>query len=591
MSVYTTNAEAPPHQPQGNTGEAVSLPYEQQHTGEKKKKKRRRVSPIRAMRNLWERSLQFRSLSSAGILMIMAFILVGSSLSNQIATSLFENKKTQALEESNKGFVNVQSVLDSSEARSDSEINRDVRRYLPLMDAGGDDKRQWILLPLNGQTKRGFVPEQSSDSALTSSAIPASLRDTVRDNQGIYWQTENVTVGDQTYPALIVGTSITIPQNPNYGLFAVYDLRDSANTITHINFVLSIGFIALLLVVLSIVWVVTRMVVRPITQTAITSEKLAAGDLDQRVSVDGKHQAARLGISFNKMADSLQQQIVQLERLSTLQQRFVSDVSHELRTPLSTVKLSTELLYDGREHFTPVQSRSVELLHNQVGRFQDLLADLLEISRFDAGSALPNIDTHDFMRILVDVLEEALPHLQRTGTKLNIHTSQQQIMVDVDRVRIERVLRNLLFNAIEHGESKPIDVYIATSETALGVTVRDHGIGLSDEEATQVFNRFWRADTSRKRTLGGTGLGLSITAEDVRLHSGTIEAWGIKGRGASFRLTLPLVHGQQMGPSPVLLTGEPEYMPVKGAMAGNTLPAASRPAAEESEQPFNPPVQ
>ena len=503
MSVYTTNAEAPPHQPQGNTGEAASLPYGQQHTGEKKKKKRRRVSPIRAMRNLWERSLQFRSLSSAGILMIMAFILVGSSLSNQIATSLFENKKTQALEESNKGFVNVQSVLDSSEARSDSEINRDVRRYLPLMDAGGDDKRQWILLPLNGQTKRGFVPEQSSDSALTSSAIPASLRDTVRDNQGIYWQTENVTVGDQTYPALIVGTSITIPQNPNYGLFAVYDLRDSANTITHINFVLSIGFIALLLVVLSIVWVVTRMVVRPITQTAITSEKLAAGDLDQRVSVDGKHQAARLGISFNKMADSLQQQIVQLERLSTLQQRFVSDVSHELRTPLSTVKLSTELLYDGRENFTPVQSRSVELLHNQVGRFQDLLADLLEISRFDAGSALPNIDTHDFMRILVDVLEEALPHLERTGTKLNIHTSQQQIMVDVDRVRIERVLRNLLFNAIEHGESKPIDVYIATSETALGVTVRDHGIGLSDEEATQVFNRFWRADTSRKRTLGG----------------------------------------------------------------------------------------
>ena len=486
MSVYTTNAEAPPHQPQGNTGEAASLPYEQQHTGEKKKKKRRRVSPIRAMRNLWERSLQFRSLSSAGILMIMAFILVGSSLSNQIATSLFENKKTQALEESNKGFVNVQSVLDSSEARSDSEINRDVRRYLPLMDAGGDDKRQWILLPLNGQTKRGFVPEQSSDSALTSSAIPASLRDTVRDNQGIYWQTENVTVGDQTYPALIVGTSITIPQNPNYGLFAVYDLRDSANTITHINFVLSIGFIALLLVVLSIVWVVTRMVVRPITQTAITSEKLAAGDLDQRVSVDGKHQAARLGISFNKMADSLQQQIVQLERLSTLQQRFVSDVSHELRTPLSTVKLSTELLYDGRENFTPVQSRSVELLHNQVGRFQDLLADLLEISRFDAGSALPNIDTHDFMRILVDVLEEALPHLERTGTKLNIHTSQQQIMVDVDRVRIERVLRNLLFNAIEHGESKPIDVYIATSETALGVTVRDHGIGLSDEEATHL---------------------------------------------------------------------------------------------------------
>lgn len=551
---------------------------------------KQRATPLRVARNLWERSLQFRSLSSAGILMIMAFILVGSSLSNQIATSLFENKKNQALEESTKGFVNIQSVLNSSEARSDSEIRRDVRRTLTLLDAGGDGKRQWVLLPLEGQTKRGFIPEQSGNNALESSVVPPKLRDSVRESPGVYWQTENVTVHGRTYPALLVGTSITIPQNPDYGLFIVYDLTDSADTIRHINFVLGTGFVALLLVVLSIVWVVTRLVVRPITQTAIIAEKLAAGELDKRVSVNGKHQAARLGISFNKMADSLQQQITQLERLSTLQQRFVSDVSHELRTPLSTVRLSSELLHDTRDSLTPVQNRSVELLHNQVDRFESLLSDLLEISRFDAGSALPSIDTHDFMSILVDVLEEALPHLERTGTKLNIHTSQQKIMVDMDRVRIERVLRNLLFNAIEHGESKPIDVYIATSETALGVVVRDHGIGLDEDEAAQVFNRFWRADTSRKRTLGGTGLGLSITAEDVRLHGGTIEAWGIKGRGASFRLTLPLSQGTQMGPSPVLLTGEPESIRARGALAVNTLPAASRPAAgeepEEATQQF-----
>ena len=324
-------------------------------------------------------------------------------------------------------------------------------------------------------------------------------------------------------------------------------------------------------------WFVTRLAVRPITLTAITAEKLAAGDLNRRVSVRGKHQAARLGISFNKMADSLQDQITQLERLSTLQQRFVSDVSHELRTPLSTVRLSSELLYDSRDTLNPVQSRSVELMHNQVDRFQALLSDLLEISRFDAGSAVLNIDAEDFMSVLNDVLVEVIPHLERTGTRLIVHSEQAHIDIDIDRVRIERVLRNLLFNAIEHGESKPVDIYIATNATNLGVAVRDHGIGLSEEEAAQVFNRFWRADTSRKRTLGGTGLGLSITAEDVRLHGGRIEAWGMKGKGACFTMNLPLVHGGELGPSPVLITGEPEPEAyAHSALAGDTLSTSLR---------------
>lgn len=432
-------------------------------------------------------------------------------------------------------------------------------------------------MPLEGQGKQGFIPEQSSDKSLNSSSIPTDFKNTVRDRDGVYWQTSTITTfennRERTYPVLIVGTHVSIAQNPHYGLFTVYDMTDSSSTIAHINFVLFGGFCALLTVVLSVVWFVTRFVVRPITQTAITAERLAAGDLDQRVSVKGEDQAARLGISFNRMADSLQEKIVQLERLSTLQQRFVSDVSHELRTPLSTVRLGTELLYDSRENMTPMQVRSVELLHGQVDRFQSMLADLLEISRFDAGSAMLTIDTEDFIQVLSNILQEALPHLERTNTKLNVHTNHESIMVDMDRVRIERVLRNLLYNAIEHGESRPIDVYVDANATNLGIAVRDHGIGLSEDEAVQVFNRFWRADTSRKRTLGGTGLGLSIAAEDVRLHGGTLEAWGEKGRGACFTMNLPLVHGAPLGESPVLATGEPEASTNRPAIAKDTLPS------------------
>ena len=539
-------------------------------------RKPRRNIPQR-MRRLWRESLQFRALATAGVLMFLSFLAVGWSLSSQIATSLFENQKSQALQESISGFRNVQSVLNSSEMRSDSEIRRNVSRTLTVLDAGASGKRSWILVPLEGQGKQGFIPEQSSDKSLNSSSIPTDFKNTVRDRGGVYWQTSTITTfennRERTYPVLIVGTHVSIAQNPNYGLFTVYDMTDSSATIAHINFVLFGGFCALLTVVLSVVWFVTRFVVRPITQTAITAERLAAGDLDQRVSVKGEDQAARLGISFNRMADSLQEKIVQLERLSTLQQRFVSDVSHELRTPLSTVRLGTELLYDSRENMTPMQVRSVELLHGQVDRFQSMLADLLEISRFDAGSAMLTIDTEDFIQVLSNILQEALPHLERTDTKLNVHTNHESIMVDMDRVRIERVLRNLLYNAIEHGESRPIDVYVDANATNLGIAVRDHGIGLSEDEAVQVFNRFWRADTSRKRTLGGTGLGLSIAAEDVRLHGGTLEAWGEKGRGACFTMNLPLVHGAPLGESPVLATGEPEASTNRPAIAKDTLPS------------------
>ena len=551
---------------------------------------KRTLNPFRAIHRLWVHSLQFRSVTSAGIMMLIAFIAVGTSLSNQIATSLFENKKNQALEESIKGFDNVQSVFDgSSEARTDSEIRRNVTRALTLLDASGDTQRRWVLVPLDQQSKKGFIPEQSGDNALDAATIPEDFKSTVRDSPGgVFWEKKDLSEPEKSngepYPALIIGTSVSIPQNPDYGLFVVYDLSESSSTITYINVVLGTGFTVLLILVLSIVWFVTRLAVRPITLTAITAEKLAAGDLNRRVSVRGKHQAARLGISFNKMADSLQDQITQLERLSTLQQRFVSDVSHELRTPLSTVRLSSELLYDSRDTLNPVQSRSVELMHNQVDRFQALLSDLLEISRFDAGSAVLNIDAEDFMSVLNDVLVEVIPHLERTGTRLIVHSEQAHIDIDIDRVRIERVLRNLLFNAIEHGESKPVDIYIATNATNLGVAVRDHGIGLSEEEAAQVFNRFWRADTSRKRTLGGTGLGLSITAEDVRLHGGRIEAWGMKGKGACFTMNLPLVHGGELGPSPVLITGEPEPEAyAHSALAGDTLSTSLRKTRHETQ--------
>ena len=514
--------------------------------------------PFTRARYLWRTSLQFRAVAGAGLLLSLAFIVVGAFLSHQIANSLFKTRLDQSLQEASNGFTNVQTLLDSSDASGRAEIQRDVQRFLTVLEASGNDThRQWVLVPGQG-SKDSFIAEQSQSPDISAADIPPDLKESVESTGGMYWKSAQLQINGQNAPVLIIGKTIDIPQNPHYGLYLIYDLSEAQAILNYINVVVSIAFVILLLMVLSIVWFITRIVIRPISSTAITAEKLAAGDLGQRVIVRGHHETSRLGTSFNRMADSLQDQISRLETLSTMQQRFVSDVSHELRTPLTTVRMAAEMLHDGREKMEPAYRRPTELLYNQVDRFDSLLSDLLEISRFDSGSAKLDVASVDLMAVINNVLVSVEPHLIRTGTELRMHAPSKTLVVEMEHRRIERVLRNLFFNAVEHSESRPIDVYVAASDTAVGVAVRDHGVGLSKEHVSQVFNRFWRADPSRKRTLGGTGLGLSIAAEDVRLHSGRLEAWGELGEGACFRMTLPLRQGEPAGESPVPLSWEIE---------------------------------
>jgi two-component system sensor histidine kinase MtrB len=236
-----------------------------------------------------------------------------------------------------------------------------------------------------------------------------------------------------------------------------------------------------------------------------------------------------------------------------MQQRFVSDVSHELRTPLTTVRMAAEVLYDARDDFDPINKRSAELLYNQVERFQSLLADLLEISRFDAGVAMLDAEATDIVQLISHVMEGAAPVAEEYGSKMTLNAPEGSVVVEMDSRRIDRILRNLILNALEHGEGRPVNISVASNGDAVAVTVRDHGIGMSPAEAARVFDRFWRADPARARTTGGSGLGLSIATEDTKLHNGWLQAWGNTGVGSSFRLTLPLKQGGTITKSPLPL--------------------------------------
>jgi two-component system, OmpR family, sensor histidine kinase MtrB len=301
-------------------------------------------------------------------------------------------------------------------------------------------------------------------------------------------------------------------------------------------------------------------VISPVQAAAAVAEKFTQGDLSSRMDISDSTEFASLGNSFNEMAVSIQQQIYRLKNLSMLQQRFVSDVSHELRTPLTTLRMAAEVIYQGKDNFDPSITRSSELLINQIDRFELLLADLLEVSRFDAEAASIDLTTFN----IVNLVKKTVDYLHPSkATKLLIDSPNELINIEADQRRIERILRNLISNAIDHGEGKTIKVRVAESDNEVAVSVRDFGLGFNENDAPFLFDRFWRADPSRARTSGGSGLGLSISLEDAKLHQGQLLAWGRPNQGAHFVLTIPKNHGGLVQSFPISLVPEDKLSTVK----------------------------
>lgn len=499
------------------------------------------------------------------VLSVVSFAVVGAYLSNQIANNLFQERLKQAESESRYYVKQVQDTFDGAQANDQSSVITLVYDTLKAVEGNGSViQRRYVFEAMPEQTKprNRWVESRASDQ-LTVRVIPTALRKSVQESgKDQYWASTEFPVGNQDHPGIAVGNKVTF-NGTVYELYLLYDLDTAQQTLDEIQNVLWAGGAALILMIGGIAWYVTRNVVSPVSHAAVVSEKLAAGQLQERMVVKGEDEVARLGASFNHMAASLQEQITQLATLSQMQQRFVSDVSHELRTPLTTVRMAAEVLFDARDDFDPINKRSAELLYNQVERFQSLLSDLLEISRFDAGAAVLDSELTDIFQVVSHVIDGASPVAAEYGSEVRLTSRHKSIIVEMDSRRIDRILRNLLLNAVEHGEGKPVHVSVAANHEAVAVSVRDFGIGMTPAEAARVFDRFWRADPARARTTGGSGLGLSIAAEDTKLHNGWLQAWGRKGSGSNFRLTLPLKRGGTIVKSPLQL--EPADIHLPGA--------------------------
>lgn len=499
---------------------------------------------------LWRRSLSVRTVTITLLLTGIAIVLTGIYMAYSISGDLYQSRLDQVLRDSSQAASAAQRTLSASDVVS-SDARQLLDTILPTVQTTSSSQLiAAYRVPGQGQS---FLAPPDRTSPGLAGVISRQLRHEVeRGGTKQFYQSVALHVGDgRTEPGIVVGTQLSVPTAGIYELYIGFNLSDAQKTLTFVEYTLLVAGSALILLIGAISWLIVRLVVQPIRVAAQTSERLAAGDLEVRIPEYGEDVFASLARSFNGMADSLQRQITQLASLSQLQQRFVSDVSHELRTPLTTIRLAGDLIYDQRESFPPATERTAELLHTQIQRFDLLLNDLLEISRYDAGSVVLDLEPTNLVRLAEDIVEEMRPLADQRGSILRLEAPGGYFDVAMDPRRIRRIMRNLLGNAIEHGEGRPVVVAVDSNESAIAVTVRDHGIGMTPEESAHVFDRFWRADPSRKRTIGGTGLGLAISQEDAQVHSGRLDVWSAPGQGACFRLTLPRVPGDRIGTPPL----------------------------------------
>uniref|UniRef100_UPI000839664F MtrAB system histidine kinase MtrB n=1 Tax=Kribbia dieselivorans TaxID=331526 RepID=UPI000839664F len=501
----------------------------------------------------WRRSLQFRVVTTTLILGLLVVSGVSGLMYREVARGLQEDRVTEALQQTQVLADRAQADLDQLQTEDPrAQLSLQVADVIKSLEPGPSDAQRFVVVMASRDNRNTVRIDSYATRGFPAATVPEALRNAVADDPrrqqstlvevpadlvsspsgANWWRLQRPTVA-----GVMVGQQLSVPIAGQYDLYVTYPMDREQQMLGVVTRSYLLGAIMLVLLVSAVAWVVARQVVAPVRRTAQVAERISSGELNERMAARGTDDIALLGKSFNEMADNLQTQIRTLENVSRVQQRFVSDVSHELRTPLTTIRMAADLIHAQREEFPEGTQRAAELLNDELDRFEALLADLLEISRFDAGAASLESDLVDITAIATRVVEATESIAQARETAVTVHRPDEPATARVDARRIERVLRNLVVNAIEHSEGRGVDVMIGVNTEAVAVVVRDFGVGLKPGEATLAFNRFWRADPARNRTTGGTGLGLAISLEDARLHHGWLQAWGEPGAGARFRLT------------------------------------------------------
>jgi signal transduction histidine kinase len=352
--------------------------------------------------------------------------------------------------------------------------------------------------------------------------IPADLRPIVARGEVAY---ERTTVGDSRY--LVLGGRVPGSRDELYFFYPENDLFDD---LAKLRTILLAGLGTVLVLAALAGALLARRTLAPVARASEAAHSLAEGLLETRLPVDSADEFGAWAASFNEMADALQRKITELSEAQARERRFTADVAHELRTPLTAIVNEASLLGEHIDRMPPEARRPAELLVADVGRLRDLVEDLMEISRLDAGTQPVRPE-----RLDLGSLVSSAVRARRWSERVRLET--EEVVLTSDPRRLERIVANLVGNALEHG-GRDVAVRVGRDGVGAFVEVSDSGPGIAREDLPHLFDRFYKVDLARAGR--GTGLGLAIALENARLLGGDIAVSSEPGAGSRFTLRLPV---------------------------------------------------
>ncbi|WKX74261.1 HAMP domain-containing sensor histidine kinase [Streptomyces sp. XD-27] len=408
-----------------------------------------------------------------------------------------------------------------------------------------DNTQKYHVLLLSPTQGPGTCPAASAPELFTLDVVPKTLRTAVNEKRAVdgansapyhlYWQ--RITKDDTPY--LVAGAKVIGGGPTAYMLKSLEPERQDLNSLAW-----SLGIATALALIGSalLAQAAAATVLRPVHRLAEAAQRWGDGKLETRLEVSGSDELANLSRIFNRTAERLEKRVEELSAREASSRRFVADMSHELRTPLTAITAVTEVLEEEADALDPMIAPAVQLVVSETRRLNDLVENLMEVTRFDAGTArlvLDDVDVADQVTACIDA---------RAWLDAVELDAERGIMARLDPRRLDVILANLIGNALKHGGS-PVRVSVRTGEDELLIKVRDHGPGIPEDVLPHVFDRFYKASASRPRS-EGSGLGLSIALENAHIHGGEITAANSPDGGAVFTLRLP------RGSSPAVGNGD-----------------------------------